>query len=434
MRSFSIAALVPSLASSAEGPCDIFGAGGNPCVAAHSTVRALYGAFSGALYQVRRGTDRATLDIKTLGAGGFADAASQDAFCAGGAASSCVIQRIYDQSPMGNHLDIAPPGGAARHVDNPTNATKDPTRVGGHAVYSAYFEGGMGYRIDNATGTAVGDEAETIYAVLSGSHYNDRCCFDYGNAETDNLDDGAGTMEALYFGNANGGLNHGGAGKGPWIMADMENALWGADVVKSNEESVRTAGGDGDTYAFVTAMIKCDSAAPPPPPSPPSPPPSRPGAATVAADHDICPGSGDLGSFADTAVDKCNEACYGNPQCAAYVLHGGTCYLKSCTGPLVPKSGSTVGQLPGRSGIANGHWAIKGGDATSGELKTYWDGPRAKGYSPMKKQGAIILGIGGDNSDGAVGTFYEGAIVKGVSSNATDAKIQANIVAAGYGK
>ena len=26
-------------------------------------------------------------------------------------------------------------------------------------------------------------------------------------------------MEALYFGNANGGLNHGGSGKGPWIMA-----------------------------------------------------------------------------------------------------------------------------------------------------------------------------------------------------------------------
>ena len=31
-----------------------------------------------------------------------------------------------------------------------------------------------------------------------------------------------------------------------------------------------------------------------------------------------------------------------------------------------------------------------------------------RGYvdAPMKKQGAIILGIGGDNSDGAVGTFY----------------------------
>eukprot|EP01052_Picozoa_sp_SAG31_P029466 SAG31_NODE_2931_length_4898_cov_2.527818_4_plen_53_part_00 len=52
----------------------------------------------------------------------------------------------------------------------------------------------------------------------------------------------------------------------------------------------------------------------------------------------------------------------------------------------------------------------------------------------MKKQGAIILGIGGDNSNGAVGTFYEGVMVQGYSSNSTDAAVQANIVAAGYGK
>eukprot|EP01043_Picozoa_sp_COSAG02_P032710 COSAG02_NODE_2198_length_9544_cov_30.739121_3_plen_114_part_00 len=55
-------------------------------------------------------------------------------------------------------------------------------------------------------------------------------------------------MEALYFGSAKGGLNHGGAGTGPWIMADMENALWGADRVVSNEEPIN--------HDFVTAMIK----------------------------------------------------------------------------------------------------------------------------------------------------------------------------------
>ena len=144
--------------------------------------------------------------------------------------------------------------------------------------------------------------------MASGAHRNPNHPAS-GNAETDNLDDGAATMEAVYFGNAKGGLNHGGAGKGPWIMADMEQALWGADVVKSNEEPIE--------HEFVTAMIKGDS------------------------------------------------------------------------------------------GDAPGHWAIKGGDAQAGELKVYWDGKRAPRYAPMKKQGAIILGIGGDNSDGAVGTFYE---------------------------
>merc|ERR1719247_10907 len=132
--------------------------------------------------------------------------------------------------------------------------------VGGHAVYSAYLEGGMGYRNDKTSGIATGDEAETLYMVTSGTHFNNRCCFDYGNAETNNDDDGAGTMEAVYFGNAKGGLNHGGAGKGPWIMADMENALWGADRVQSNEEPIQ--------HAFVTAMIKGDVSTSHGPPGP----------------------------------------------------------------------------------------------------------------------------------------------------------------------
>jgi hypothetical protein len=51
----------------------------------------------------------------------------------------------------------------------------------------------------------------------------------------------------------------------------------------------------------------------------------------------------------------------------------------------------------------------------------------------MKKQGAIILGIGGDNSEGAVGTFYEGAMIRGYTTDATDNAIQANVVAASYG-
>ncbi|WP_324606178.1 arabinofuranosidase catalytic domain-containing protein, partial [Streptomyces griseus] len=33
-----------------QGPCDIYAAGGTPCVAAHSTTRALYGAYNGPLY------------------------------------------------------------------------------------------------------------------------------------------------------------------------------------------------------------------------------------------------------------------------------------------------------------------------------------------------------------------------------------------------
>ena len=63
-------------------PCDIFESTGTPCVAAHSMVRALYSAYSGRLYQVKRRRDNATLDIGTLAPGGFADAGAQVAFCA----------------------------------------------------------------------------------------------------------------------------------------------------------------------------------------------------------------------------------------------------------------------------------------------------------------------------------------------------------------
>lgn len=38
-------------AAATQGPCDIYAAAGTPCVAAHSTTRALYASYSGALYQ-----------------------------------------------------------------------------------------------------------------------------------------------------------------------------------------------------------------------------------------------------------------------------------------------------------------------------------------------------------------------------------------------
>jgi hypothetical protein len=50
----------------------------------------------------------------------------------------------------------------------------------------------------------------------------------------------------------------------------------------------------------------------------------------------------------------------------------------------------------------------------------------------MKKEGAIILGIGGDNSHGAVGTFYEGVMTSGYPSDAAENSVQENVVAANY--
>jgi non-reducing end alpha-L-arabinofuranosidase len=82
------------------------------------------------------------------------------------------------------------------------------------------------------------------------------------------------------------------------------------------------------------------------------------------------------------------------------------------------------------------HWAIRAGDAQSGGLSTYYDGPRpnAAGCNPMKKEGAVILGIGGDSSVGAAGTFYEGVMTSGYPSDSTENAVQANITSVGYGR
>lgn len=149
----------------AEGPCDIYAAGGTPCVAAHSMVRALYGGYAGPLYLVQRASDLATTAVPTKSPGGYADSATQDRFCAG---TSCVVTRIFDQSVRGNHLNRAPWGGASRHAEKGVNATRHKLTVGGHAVYGAYFEGDMGYRCDSTWGVATGNEPESMYMVVAG--------------------------------------------------------------------------------------------------------------------------------------------------------------------------------------------------------------------------------------------------------------------------
>jgi hypothetical protein len=83
-------------------------------------------------------------------------------------------------------------------------------------------------------------------------------------------------------------------------------------------------------------------------------------------------------------------------------------------------------------------WALRGADATTGTLSTLYKGTLPNGKNPMKKQGSIVLGSGGDccysNNNGSAGTFYEGAIVAGYPSDETEDAVQANIVSAGYGK
>jgi hypothetical protein len=328
-----------------QGPCDIYAAAGDPCVAAHGTTRALYASYNGPLYQVLRQSDGKTLDIGIVqpvaspvpDAGGYANAAAQDAFCVN---TYCWITKIYDQSPKHNDLIQAPRGGfsgpAMGGFNNLPVADMAPITIMGHKAYGVFITPGMGLRQNDVKGTAVDDQAEGQYWVISGHHYNSGCCFDYGNAEIDSRDDGNGTMETTYFGNA--GAWYRGPASGPWIMTDQENNLVGC----VNADGSRSCPNlPIITWRFVTATAD------------------------------------------------------GEPH----------------------------------------HWRSMGGDAQRGDLKVMFDGPRVNAtYDPMRKQGAILLGNGGDNSVGSQGTFYEGALTAAgtLPTQETNQKVQANVVAAGY--
>ncbi|MFF7990516.1 alpha-L-arabinofuranosidase B [Kitasatospora xanthocidica] len=235
--------------AAAQGPYDIYAAGGTPCVTAHSTTRALYGAYNGPLYQVRRASDGTTKDIGLLSTGGYANAPAQDSFCA---ATSCVITVIYDQSGKGNSLTQALkgswPGPAAGGNDNLANAFEAPVTVAGHEAYGVYIAPGTGYRNNHTNGIATRDQPEGMYAIFDGTHFNGGCCFDYGNAETSGTDTGNGHMEAIYFGNNTGWGR--GSGNGPWVMADLENGLF------SGVNRGLNAGDPSINDRFVTAIVK----------------------------------------------------------------------------------------------------------------------------------------------------------------------------------
>ncbi len=271
-------------------------------------------------------------------AGGYANAAAQDAFCAN---TYCWITTIYDQSPKHNDLTQAPRGGfsgpAMGGFNNIPIADMAPITIMGHKAYGVFIEPGMGLRHNDAKGTAVDDQAEGQYWVINGLHFNSGCCFDYGNAEIDSRDDDNGTMETAYFGNATPWFH--GIPPGPWIMTDQENNLVGCVNTDGSKpcDQLPTI-----TWRFVTAMAK------------------------------------------------------GEPH----------------------------------------HWTSMGGDAQNGALSVMFDGPRVNAtYDPMRKQGAILLGNGGDNSNQSQGTFYEGAMTAANTfpTDATDQLIQANVVAAHYG-
>ena len=122
-----------------EGPCDILAAAGNPCAAAHSTVRALFGQYAGPLYRVTRpNANNASANISVLAPGGFADVHAHEKFCALG---DCVISTIFDQTQNRNHLAQRISDGVVHKM---VNASKHKIAVSGGKteVFGMWFDPG----------------------------------------------------------------------------------------------------------------------------------------------------------------------------------------------------------------------------------------------------------------------------------------------------
>jgi hypothetical protein len=312
-------------------PCDILASDGNACVAAYSTTRALFADYNAHLYQVERASDSTYLDITTSSAGGHANAAAQNTFCAN---TTCTITKLYDQTANLNDLTVAGPGANVPTADSPVSATGQAVSVGGNKVWGIYLNQGEGYRNDSTTNIPVNADPEGAYEVASGTHFNQYCCFDFGNAEVKNgyaSNYAPSHMDAINFSSECWFVSC--PGKGPWVQVDVECCgLLGPAPTDPNDT--------GLTSNFITAYLR-------------------------------------------------------------------------------------------NQGV--GDYYLDGGDATdpAGNI-SFWAGSLPSGYSPMHQEGAIVLGVGGDNSDWGVGTFFEGAITAGTYSNNALAAIQANVAAAQY--
>jgi hypothetical protein len=334
------------------GPCDIYAAASpaTPCVAAYSTARSLRAAYTGPLYQLRKGapdnntgSGGMTQDIGQVA--GWVDVAAHEAFC--GTTGTCTFSILYDQSGRMNNLTVAKGGcyeGTAAEDDYESDAKRrKTTAAGGRSFYALYMDKHEGYRNTGTryptvgpagAGMPTGSQEQGVYMVAEGSAKRQGagccCCWNFGNGSRNNCYGPTGQMNALFLGTGYWGK---GSGNGPWFMGDFEAGVW--------------AGGSGPSNA-VNSML-----------------PSM-----------------------------------------------------------------TMNYAFGILKTRAGNYAIRTADATTGNIATAYDGNAPANWT---MEGAIILGIGGDNSNSSDGTFLEGAITAGRPSDATDALVHTNVKAVGYG-
>jgi non-reducing end alpha-L-arabinofuranosidase len=415
------------------GPCDIYKAGGTPCGAAHSMVRALLASYTGPLYQVQRASDKTTKDIM-VGTDGFVKSSDQDSFCSG---TTCTIPIIYDQSGNENHLRVTFWAYWLMSGGNPATANAAKATVGGHTVYGirngnnvAYHSGVMlsgTASVTKGSSTVTFSTPQTLPAnsILQfvdntkdcpmGSYPNN--CYYKRNFTAAAITNATTvTLTANYVGSSYPATRvHNGTTKGIAIddQAEAEYAIF-----------------DGKVFGTLCCFDY--------------------GAAEMTGFDE---GNATMEAISWGATTQFGQSGGGSGPWIAADIENGMYEGYENGSAKVPSNTSITGwpyvtaMLKGLSAkdcpaglTSSGCFALKAGNSQTGKLEWKWNantknyGARPPGYSPQKKQGAVILGTGGDGSNTGVGIWFEGAMTMGASSDATDDAVQANIVAAGFGK
>lgn len=258
-----------------RGPCDVYGEAGTPCVAAYSTVRRLFGTYTGPLYQVRSGSSNQntgsggeTHDIgQTLD--GFANAAAVDAACAG---TICTVSLLYDQSGKGSDLSVAKAGPQFAGPNAPlddfeSSATKESLMVGGHRVYALYMEPRQGYRLPQVgDGIPRGTEPLGIYMLADGTRAGVGCCWVFGDSPPSAIS--FTEANALLFGSGVVSFDSGtpivGGGTGPWFMWNIGTSVWAGGSTAVDSSLSNNPNSPSLKVKFALGFLKIDGRTPQP--------------------------------------------------------------------------------------------------------------------------------------------------------------------------
>ena len=359
----------PRITNSASlGVCDIYAQGGTPCVAAHSLTRALYTSYDGALYSVLNQATGKRTDVMVTGPGGVADITGQERFCG---TADCIVDRIYDQSEWGNHLGIEK---GFEYLGGPRDA--QDTGVSMTADAKVGLEGGKN--------------------VVFGAVFEQQCEFHHCPANNKRCCDG---KVKGYSNRTAQGTAVGTEEQTVYALFDGRHYSTGCCFEYGNAEKFRAVGTPNRSKM-------------------------QPGAMEA-----VYYGCNDTSPFPNGSLVECRKGPYVYSDLET--MHHMMTELPPKHMPIDKPVEFLAAVVKGKQG----RLSLLAGNAQSNAsegMQTVYDGPYPADFRPSKKEGGIVLGVGGDNSPWGSGTWFEGVMTKGFSSAETDAAVFANVVAAGY--